>query len=65
MPNANWNEAQRAREHPFQRVRLRLRTFFGDRRREVDVLSVHVFGYGRTDAPLAAGAREAEEDGES
>lgn len=64
VPNANWNEAQLAREHPFQRVRLRLRTFFGDRRREVDVLSVHVFGYGRADVPLPAGAGKAEEDGE-
>jgi hypothetical protein len=27
-------------------VSLRLSAFFGDRRREVDVLSVHVFGYG-------------------
>jgi hypothetical protein len=61
VPNANWNEAQRAREHPFQRVRLRLRTFFGDRRREVDVLSVHVFGYGRADAPLPPSPGEAEE----
>lgn len=65
VPNASWNAAQPAREHPFQRVRLRLRTFFGDRRREVDVLSVHVFGYGRDDVPLAAGAGEAEEDGEA
>ncbi|HEX8002914.1 MAG TPA: hypothetical protein VF519_09505 [Mycobacteriales bacterium] len=62
VPNANWNEAQAAREHPFQRVRLRLRTFFGDPRREVDVLSVHAFGYSRADAPLAASAGEAEED---
>lgn len=66
VPNANWNEAQAAREHPFLRVRLRLRTFFGDPRREVDVLSVHVFGYGRDDVPwsLPAGAGEAEQDRE-
>ena len=47
VPNANWNEAGLARERPFARVVARLATFFGDPRRELDVLSVHVFGYGR------------------
>lgn len=46
VPNANWSATGRARERPFVRVSLRLSAFFGDPRREVDVLSVHVFGYG-------------------
>jgi hypothetical protein len=45
-PMANWNSAGAAREHPFPRVVRRLAAFFGDPRREVDVLSTHVFGYG-------------------
>ena len=48
VPNANWNETGAAREHPYARVLVRLGSFFGDPRREVDVVSVHVFGYGRT-----------------
>jgi len=47
VPNANWNEAGAAREHPFARVLVRLGSFFGDQRREIDVVSLHVFGYGR------------------
>ena len=47
VPMANWNEAGAARERPFHRVCLRLGAFFGDSRREVDVDSLHVFGYGR------------------
>ena len=47
VPNANWNEAGIARERPFQRVLTRLGSFFGDPRREIDVVSLHVFGYGR------------------
>lgn len=52
VPAANWNEAGRARERPFARVAHRLAAFFGDPRREVDVLSAHVFGYG-SDEPTA------------
>lgn len=48
VPNANWNEAGAARERPYARVVSRLGSFFGDERREVDVVSLHVFGYGRT-----------------
>jgi len=51
VPNANWNEARQAREHPFNRVVHRMGSFFGDPRREVDVLTAHVFGYGATDVP--------------
>lgn len=47
VPNANWNEAGLARERPFARVLTRLGAFFGNPRREVDVVSLHVFGYGR------------------
>ena len=46
VPMANWNEAGNARERPYARVVHRLQAFFGDERREVDVLSAHVFGYG-------------------
>jgi len=48
VPNANWKEAGTARERPFPRVARRLGAFFGDDRREIDVLSVHLFGYGAT-----------------
>lgn len=58
VPNANWNSEKKAREFPFPRVVRRLSSFFGDPRREVDVLSAHVFGYGRTDAPWADVAAE-------
>jgi len=51
VPAANWNEAGLARERPFARVSNRLAAFFGDPRREVDVLSAHVFGYG-SDTPV-------------
>jgi hypothetical protein len=46
VPVANWSESGRAREKPFLRVSQRLGAFFGDARREVDVVSAHVFGYG-------------------
>lgn len=48
VPHANWNLAGTAREKPFARVVRRLSAFFGDARREVDVLSAHIFGYGKT-----------------
>lgn len=47
VPMANWNQAGKSRETPFIRVSNRLSAFFGDERREVDVVSCHVFGYGR------------------
>lgn len=46
VPVANWSHDGRAREKPFVRVAQRLGAFFGDPRREVDVTSVHIFGYG-------------------
>ena len=48
VPHPNWNAAGTAREKPFVRVQRRLGAFFGDPRREVDVLSLHLFAYGRT-----------------
>lgn len=49
VPNANWNEAGAAREHPYRRVLGRVGAFFGVPRREIDVASAHVFGYGKSD----------------
>lgn len=48
VPNANWTSDGSPRERPFRRVKNRLSAFFGDPRREIDVLSLHVFGYGET-----------------
>lgn len=47
VPNSNWRESGLPRERPFLRVVQRMSAFFGDPRREIDVLSCHVFGYGR------------------
>ena len=47
VPRANFREDGFARERPFALVQRRIGGFFGDARREVDVLSAHVFGYGR------------------
>lgn len=47
VPHSNWTSDGRGREKPYQAVSRRLRAFFGDPRREVDVVSVHIFGYGR------------------
>lgn len=57
VPMANWKEAGAARERPFQRVTRRLAAFFGEPRREVDVLSAHVFGYG-SQTPVLPAHRE-------
>ena len=46
VPYANWKPDGQPRERPFQRVRHRLGTFFGDPRREIDVVSLYIFGYG-------------------
>ena len=60
VPQANWGGGGRAREKPFPRVAYRLAAFFGDNRRELDVVSVHVFGYGQLDgqAPALGEVRE-------
>ena len=49
VPNSNWREDGKSRERPFIRVTHRMGAFFGDPRREIDVLTCHVFGYGRRD----------------
>ena len=48
VPHSNWKESGAGREKPFKAVTRRLAAFFGDPRREVDVLSVHIFGYGKS-----------------
>lgn len=45
VPRNNWREDGSPRERPFQTVARRLGAFFGDTRREVDVLSAHIFAY--------------------
>jgi len=54
VPNSNWAKDGSAREKPFRRVAHRLGAFFGDSRREVDVLSLHLFGYGDESLPSDA-----------
>ncbi|GAB3106180.1 hypothetical protein GCM10027055_00250 [Janibacter alkaliphilus] len=46
VPNSNWKGDGAARERPYPRVCARVGAFFGHPRREVDVLSAHVLGYG-------------------
>jgi hypothetical protein len=43
---SNWSGSGDSREKPFRRVTRRVSAFFGDPRREVDVVSAHIFGYG-------------------
>lgn len=45
VPHNNWKADGSPRERPFQIVARRLGAFFGDPRREIDVLSAHVFAY--------------------
>lgn len=45
VPHNNWRANGSPREFPFRIVSRRLGAFFGDPRREIDVVSVHVFGY--------------------
>ena len=47
VPNSNWRSDGTARERPFTRVVDRMSAFFGSPRREIDVATCHVFGYGR------------------
>lgn len=47
VPMSNWTKGGQPRERPFVRVSHRLQAFFGDPRREIDVISLHLFGYGR------------------
>ncbi len=45
VPRNNWRADGSPRERPFDTVARRLGAFFGDPRREIDVLSAHVFAY--------------------
>ena len=45
VPHNNWKADGSARERPFQIVARRIGAFFGDPRREIDVLTAHVFAY--------------------
>lgn len=45
VPNSNWRPDGSPREKPYPIVSRRLGAFFGNPRREIDVLSLHVFGY--------------------
>ncbi len=45
VPLALQNESGAVRERPYPKVVRRIGAFFGEPRREVDVLSVHIFGY--------------------
>jgi hypothetical protein len=47
VPNSNWKASGLPRERPFVRVANRMQAFFGDPRREIDVVTCHLFGYGR------------------
>jgi hypothetical protein len=47
VPNSNFSGDGSPREKPFNRVQSRASSFFGDPRREIDIVSLHVFGYGR------------------
>jgi hypothetical protein len=58
VPQANWGSTGQARERPYPRVVQRLSAFFGDARRELDVVSAHIFGYGQLDSALIPGRPE-------
>ncbi|CAM3498549.1 hypothetical protein NODU109028_19675 [Nocardioides dubius] len=45
VPHSNWRADGTAREKPFKLVARRLSAFSGDERREIDLLSAHVFAY--------------------
>ncbi len=45
VPWNNWKADGSARERPFHIVSRRLGAFFGEPRREIDLLSAHVFAY--------------------
>ncbi|MGB7450238.1 MAG: hypothetical protein WA892_14075 [Ornithinimicrobium sp.] len=47
VPSSNWRGDTQSRERPFPRLAHRMGALFGDSRREIDVLTCHVFGYGR------------------
>jgi hypothetical protein len=48
VPVSNFKPDGSARERPFRRVVHRASSFFGDERRQIDIVSLHIFGYGRS-----------------
>jgi hypothetical protein len=48
VPNCNFKSDGSPREKPFVRVAHRAASFFGEPRRELDIVSLHIFGYGRS-----------------
>lgn len=46
VPQQNIDGTGKGRERPFLRVSTRVGAFFGDARREIDIVSAHIFGYG-------------------
>lgn len=60
VPNSNWTRLGAPREKPFPRVCNRIGAFFGNQRREVDVLTTHVYGYGLLDIKAAVELRRGE-----
>jgi hypothetical protein len=46
VPEYNFKADGSKREHPFRLVSRRIGAFFGDPRRQIDVMSAHVFSYG-------------------
>ncbi len=46
VPLVNFKESGQPRDRPCSQVVKRLAIFFGEPRREVDVVSLHIFGYG-------------------
>lgn len=45
VPWNNWKADGSPRERPFSLLARRLGAFFGDARKEIDVVSAHVFAY--------------------
>jgi hypothetical protein len=52
VPQSNWREDGTPRDRPYSTVSRRLQAFFGDARREIDLVSCHIFGYGTTTLSL-------------
>ncbi len=48
VPMSNWSAGASSREKRFVRVCNRLKAFFCEPPREIDVISCHIFGYGRS-----------------
>ncbi|MFC7431472.1 MULTISPECIES: hypothetical protein [unclassified Agrococcus] len=65
VPMANWSRSGAVREKPFRRMPARFSAFFQGDKREVDVLSLHVFGYGSETALAEQDAASAQAESAS